>query len=257
MPNAKGSTQTPSVPKRIPAQVAADEGNWAGYTLAQGGPLVARKDLRVRLNYDITENGNDYGDNVSRITGVFAPESGSNSIIYTRTTTYKIVPKIKADADFSVDVQGGPPPLGVLSITIRGRCPQPAKSVESTPPGAEFSYPKLPKNATAKQIKRYHQQTGQLFEDMGRKQRRELADRIRNDGDKGKKVSDNREVKKAEIAAQYQPVGELTDQVLSFLRKIGIEPEPWELRALVMGGKVDFGDSESITLINGKLCIGY
>ncbi|EKN3560873.1 hypothetical protein OZ710_002039, partial [Yersinia enterocolitica] len=53
---------------------------------------------------------------------------------------------------------------------------------------------------------------------MGRKERRELAERIRNDGDKGKKVSDNREVKKAEIAAQYQPVGKLADQVLSFLR---------------------------------------
>ncbi|MDA5482443.1 hypothetical protein PGS49_17540, partial [Yersinia intermedia] len=125
--------------------------------------------MRVRLNYDITENGNDYGDNVSRITGVFAPESGSNSIIYTRTTTYKMVPKIKADADFSVDVQGGPPPLGVLSITVRGSDPQPEKSVESTLPAAEFSYPKLLKNSTAKQVKRYHQQTSQLFEDMGRK----------------------------------------------------------------------------------------
>ncbi|WP_179204053.1 hypothetical protein [Yersinia intermedia] len=198
--------------------------------------------MRVRLNYDITENGNDYGDNVSRITGVFAPESGSNSIIYTRTTTYKIVPKIKADADFSVDVQGGPPPLGVLSITVRGSDPQPEKSVESTPPAAEFSYPKLLKNSTAKQIKRYHQQTSQLFEDMGRKERRELAERIRNDGSQGREAPDNSQVKKADIAAQYQPVGEFAELVLNFLRKIGIEPEPWELRALVMGGKVDFGE---------------
>ncbi len=239
-------------PEISPAQVAADEGNWAGYTLAQGGPLVARKDLRVRLNYDITENGNDYGDNVSRITGVFAPESGSNSIIYTRTTTYKIVPKIKADADFSVDVQGGPPPLGVLSITVRGSNPQPEKSVESTPPAAEFSYPKLPKNATTKQIKRYHQQTSQLFEDMGRKERRELAERIRNDGDKDRKAPDNSQVKKAGIATQYQPVGELADQVLSFLRKIDIEPEPWELRALVMGGKVDFGQNLKFQISGGQ-----
>lgn len=77
---------------------------------------------------------------------------------------------------------------------------------------------------------------------------RELAERIRDDGSKGGKVSDNCEVRKAEIAAQYQPVGELADQVLSFLRKIGIEPEPWELRALVMGGKVDFGDNFIISL---------
>lgn len=154
------------------------------------------------------------------------PESGSNSIIYTRTTTYKIVPKIKPDADFSVDVQGGPPPLGVLSITVHCSDPQPTKSVESTPPAAEFSYPKLPKNATAKQIKRYHQQTSPLFEGMGRKERQELAERIRNDGSKVGKVSDNREVNQADITAQYQPVGELAEQVLIFLRKIGIEPEP-------------------------------
>ncbi|EKN4005651.1 hypothetical protein NUF69_001527 [Yersinia enterocolitica] len=86
---------------------------------------------------------------------------------------------------------------------------------------------------------------------MGRKERRELAERIRNDGDKGKKVSDNHEVKKAEIAAQYQPIGELVDQVLSFLRKIGIEPEPWELRALVMGGKVNFGEGFKFYLSGG------
>ncbi|HEK6320495.1 TPA: hypothetical protein SO907_003228 [Yersinia enterocolitica] len=78
---------------------------------------------------------------------------------------------------------------------------------------------------------------------MGRKERRELAERIRNEGNQGRKMPDNSQVKKAEIAAQYQPIGELADQVLSFLRKIGIEPEPWEVRALVMGGKVDFGDA--------------
>ncbi|MBX9490808.1 hypothetical protein J8Z82_03220 [Yersinia enterocolitica] len=77
---------------------------------------------------------------------------------------------------------------------------------------------------------------------MGRKERRELAERIRNEGNQGRKTPDNSQVKKAEIAAQYQPVGELADQALSFLRKIGIEPELWELRALVMGGKVDFGE---------------
>ncbi|WP_338628803.1 hypothetical protein [Yersinia intermedia] len=78
---------------------------------------------------------------------------------------------------------------------------------------------------------------------MGRKERRELAERIRNEGNQGRKAPNNSQVKKAEIAAQYQPVGELADQVLSFLRKIGIEPEPWELRALVMGGKLDLADT--------------
>ncbi len=61
---------------------------------------------------------------------------------------------------------------------------------------------------------------------MGRKERQELAERIRNDGSKVGKVSDNREVNQADITAQNQPVGELSEQVLIFLRKIVIEPEP-------------------------------
>ncbi|HDL6766501.1 TPA: hypothetical protein PXJ75_000064 [Yersinia enterocolitica] len=90
---------------------------------------------------------------------------------------------------------------------------------------------------------------------MGRKERRELAERIRNDGNQGRKTPDNSQVKKAEIAAQYQPVGELADEVLSFLQKIGIEPDPWELRALVMGGKVNFGGCNNVKIDNGRINI--
>ncbi len=93
-------------PEISPVHEAADAGDWAGYVAAQGGPLVQRKDLRVRLNYEITENGNDYGDDVSRISGVYSPFS-PRDIIYTRTVEYKIVPKLKASTDEALDVSGG------------------------------------------------------------------------------------------------------------------------------------------------------
>ncbi|MDF7662383.1 replication endonuclease [Erwiniaceae bacterium L1_54_6] len=93
-------------PEISPAHQAADAGDWAGYVSAQGGPLVQRKDLRVRLNYVTTENGNDYGDDVSRIAGVYSPFAPLH-IIYTRTTEYKIVPKLKAGTDEAFDVSGG------------------------------------------------------------------------------------------------------------------------------------------------------
>lgn len=64
------------------------------------------KDLHVRLNYEITENGNDYGDDVSRISGVNSPSS-PREIIYTRTVEYKTVPKLKASMDEAFDVSGG------------------------------------------------------------------------------------------------------------------------------------------------------
>ncbi|MBJ2555089.1 replication endonuclease, partial [Salmonella enterica subsp. enterica serovar Bareilly] len=52
---------------------AADVGDWAAYTQAQGGALVARRDLVVRLVYEITEQGNEYAEDVQRVQGVYSP----------------------------------------------------------------------------------------------------------------------------------------------------------------------------------------
>lgn len=98
-------------------RAAADASDWPGYTNAQGGPFVARDCLRVRLNYEVTEDGNDYGDTISKITGVYCPFAGSESVIFTRTTDYKIVPKRK------------PSPVDVL--TLEGRAAAPRSSVNN------------------------------------------------------------------------------------------------------------------------------
>jgi hypothetical protein len=109
-------------PEIAEAHTAADEGNWAGYITAQGGPLVARDCLRVRLSYEVTENGNIYGDDVTTISGIYSPFKGESSLIFTRTTQYKIVPKRKEDEarGLDFDLPGGIAALGVLSITVRG-----------------------------------------------------------------------------------------------------------------------------------------
>jgi hypothetical protein len=56
---------------------------------------VSRDCLRVRISYEYTEEGNDYGDTVAKITGVYCPLTIRESVIFTRTTDYKIVPKRK------------------------------------------------------------------------------------------------------------------------------------------------------------------
>ncbi len=48
---------------------AADVGDWAAYTVLQGGALVKRRDLVVRLAYEITEKGNEYAEDVQRVRG--------------------------------------------------------------------------------------------------------------------------------------------------------------------------------------------
>ena len=104
-------------PELEAARAAADAPDWPGYTNAQGGPFVASDCLRVRLNYEFTENGNDYGDTVAKITGVYCPYTGSESVTFIRSTDYKIVPKRK------------PSPVDIL--TLEGRAAAPRSSVNN------------------------------------------------------------------------------------------------------------------------------
>ncbi|MFI2832058.1 replication endonuclease [Klebsiella aerogenes] len=104
-------------PELEEARASADAPDWPGYTNAQGGPFVRRDCLRVRLNYEFTEDGNDYGDTVAKITGVYCPYSGNDSVIFTRTTDYKIVPKRKSSP--------------VENLTLEGRAAAPRSSVNN------------------------------------------------------------------------------------------------------------------------------
>nr|WP_253260261.1 replication endonuclease [Pectobacterium odoriferum] len=84
--------------------VAADLGDWAAYTQAQGGALVSRDNLVVRLAYEITEQGNQYAEDVQRIQGVYSPLLGTASEVVTRLVKWGIVPKLAvapAEAGFS------------------------------------------------------------------------------------------------------------------------------------------------------------
>ncbi len=51
---------------------------------------MSRDCLRVRISYEYTEEGNDYGDTVAKITGVYCPLTIRESVIFTRTTDYKL-----------------------------------------------------------------------------------------------------------------------------------------------------------------------
>ena len=86
---------------------AADLGDWAAYTQAQGGALVSRDNLVVRLAYEITEQGNQYAEDVQRVQGVYSPLLGVASEVVTRSVKWNIVPKLavaSAEAGFAVDL---------------------------------------------------------------------------------------------------------------------------------------------------------
>jgi hypothetical protein len=58
-------------PELEAARAAADAPDWPGYTNAQGGHL-SRAIACAFGNYEYTENGNDYGDTVAKITASIA-----------------------------------------------------------------------------------------------------------------------------------------------------------------------------------------
>ncbi|CAI1155578.1 Bacteriophage replication gene A protein (GPA) [Serratia entomophila] len=223
-------------PEIAPAHVAADEGDWAGYTVAQGGPLVARDCIRVRLNYEVTPDGNAYGDDVSRINGIYAPASGPDSLIFTRTSTYKIVPKAKADEGLAVDVQGASRPLGVLSITV--------PVADSTAQGSGLAGALMGEDTS---------QIPADFDHMTRQERRESLDRLRTEAQKQQPrdvLPDKPRVITPETAADMDDIAR---QLLVFVRSIGLEPTPWEFNALLSGAVVNFGSGHAFKLDGDRL----
>lgn len=84
---------------------AADVGDWAAYTQAQGGALVARRDLVVRLAYEITEQGNEYAEDVQRVQGVYSPLI-PDSEVCTRLVKWQKVAKL-AEAPAEAGFSGG------------------------------------------------------------------------------------------------------------------------------------------------------
>ena len=162
-----GSRELVLHPELEAARAAADAPDWSGYVNAQGGPFVTRDCLRVRLNYEYTENGNDYGDTVAKISGVYCPFTISESVIYTRTNDYKIVPKRK--------------PSPVENLTLEGRGAAPWSSVNNCT-GRSESDEKPPSERTEipqniEELRRYSRLQRQEITDRLRKEPRDSSDK--------------------------------------------------------------------------------
>lgn len=86
---------------------AADVGDWRAYTECQGGAFVKRKDLTVRLAYEVTEQGNEYAEDVQRVQGVYSPLI-PDSEVCTRLVKWQKVAKLaeaSAEAAFDLDLK--------------------------------------------------------------------------------------------------------------------------------------------------------
>lgn len=91
---------------------AADSGDWQQYVQLQGGAFVARKNLVVRIWYQMKDEPNAYGEYQNLIKGLVMPAVNIEPVI-TRLKTYCIVkmkPLVSDGIGLAVDLQGASAP---------------------------------------------------------------------------------------------------------------------------------------------------
>lgn len=91
---------------------AADAGDWQQYTQLQGGALVARCDLPLRIWYQQKDQPNDHGEYQTLIKGLVMPHIFMPPV-ETRLHSYRIVrkkPEIINDSGKAVDLKGASAP---------------------------------------------------------------------------------------------------------------------------------------------------
>lgn len=100
-----GDAQLPDSQMDAALAAASVASCWASYTMLQGGPLVAREDLLIRLCYELTEMGNEYAEDVQRVSGIYSPRI-PNSEFHTRLVKWERVAK-HAEASAEAGFSGG------------------------------------------------------------------------------------------------------------------------------------------------------
>lgn len=78
------------------ARVAADEGDFERYIIAQSGANMPRDAQAVRVARKVTDEVNDYEEDIERVVGIYAPHLGAHRVHVTRTAEWRIVPKVLA-----------------------------------------------------------------------------------------------------------------------------------------------------------------
>lgn len=102
------------------ARAAADSGDFALYISAQGGANVPRDCQTVRVARSPSDDVNEYEEEVERVVGIYAPHLGARHIHITRTTDWRIVPKVPVVEPLTLKSGIAAPrsPVRVLSITV-------------------------------------------------------------------------------------------------------------------------------------------
>lgn len=171
------------------AHDAADDGDWAEYVNAQGGPFVRHDDLAVRTWYQASQDRNEYGEETLRIKGVYATSVGEDTPILTRLVQWKIV--AKRAVELAVDLKGANAPSRSSVNNCTGRLGSEDLTKPESMPDLDFG-------------------------SMSRKERRKQLTRIRSEQpQKSAKVFKRSDKKESACIRVIEQVRDLSGEVIS------------------------------------------
>lgn len=214
------------------ARAAADGGDFDLYIIAQGGANMPRDAQAVRVARKVTDEVNEYEEDIERVVGIYAPHLGAGHIHVTRSADWRIVPKV----------------LAVEPLTLKSGSAAPRSPVNNCGKltgGGDPVMTSTPSEQAAAVLNLIDK--GVIGWDDPE------VMRVLRAASKDCTPRKNRQQRKAELlkAAEQAPSARMTKAERERIPKIrfdlaqeGITPERWELDVLARGATVFYGDQK-------------
>ncbi|CNK75519.1 phage replication protein [Yersinia frederiksenii] len=220
-----------SFDERVEAvRAAADAGDFATYIAAQGGANVPRDLQTVRVMREITEELNEYDEEVQKVVGIFAPHLGVDHIYKTRETKWRIVSKaVDLDSLTLKSALGAPwSPVNNCGQVLHSH------DEETTVTAAEYAAAVI-KLVESGDVGWDEPDVAKVLGDAVRRQSPAVDHQQKSfDPSTMRELAPSSRLTKRERAQIPQIYRDLVSH--------GITPERWALVALARGSKVNFGD---------------
>ncbi|HCL5280868.1 TPA: replication endonuclease [Salmonella enterica] len=214
------------------ARAAADKGDFDLYIIAQGGANMPRDAQAVRVARKVTDEVNEYEEDIERVIGIYAPHLGAHRVHVTRTAEWRIVPKVLAVEPLTLKSGSAAPRSPVNNCGL----PANGTATDMTPTPSEQAAAVL--NLIDAGVIDWNDQ--------------DVVKVLRGALKAGTKPQNRQQrnrspLKQDELAPSARLTKSQRDQISHIrfdLAQRGITPERWELDVLARGATVTYGEKK-------------
>lgn len=214
------------------ARAAADKGDFDLYIIAQGGANMPRDGQTVRVARKVTDEVNEYEEDIERVVGIYAPHLGAGHIRITRSADWRIVPKV----------------LAVEPLTLKSGSAAPRSPVNNcgklTSGGDPVMTPTPSEQAAAVLNLIDKGVIGWDDPEVMRVFRAASKDGTPRKNRQQRNAAPLKTSEQAPSARMTRAERDRVAKIRFDLAQEGITPERWELDALARGGTVIYGDKK-------------